>query len=168
MFSNTLSLLSSRNVNDQVSHPYKTKGKIIVLNISIFEFLDRNLTMTPITLLYPQTEYTSNQWTFHQRRLIKTHNTHWTPWLWNTTYVSRADEVVTLSDDINKTDNIVRMEEEQCFVPTRHTRNIPQMQRSGLTLLPPNQTPNVSMTNRKIKAKNQNRQKINTKQWQRF
>jgi hypothetical protein len=31
MFSNTLSFFSSRNVNDQVSHPYKTTGKIIVL-----------------------------------------------------------------------------------------------------------------------------------------
>ena len=31
IFSNTLSFLSSRNVNDQVSHPYKTTGKIIVL-----------------------------------------------------------------------------------------------------------------------------------------
>ena len=29
MFSNTLSFLSSRNVNDQVSHPYKITGKII-------------------------------------------------------------------------------------------------------------------------------------------
>jgi len=35
----TLSFLSSRNVNDQVSHPYKTKGKIIFLNILIFTFL---------------------------------------------------------------------------------------------------------------------------------
>jgi len=34
MFSNTLSFLSTRNVNDQVSHPYKT-GKIIVLYINI-------------------------------------------------------------------------------------------------------------------------------------
>ena len=33
MFSNILSFLSSRNVNDQVSHPYKTTGKIIVLYI---------------------------------------------------------------------------------------------------------------------------------------
>ena len=32
MFSNTLSFLSSRCVNNQVSHPYKTTGKIIVLN----------------------------------------------------------------------------------------------------------------------------------------
>ena len=36
MLSNTLSFLSSRNVNDQVSHPYKTTGKIIVLYILIF------------------------------------------------------------------------------------------------------------------------------------
>ena len=33
MFSNTLSFLSSNNVNDQVSHPYKTTGKITALCI---------------------------------------------------------------------------------------------------------------------------------------
>jgi len=38
LFSNTLSFLSSRNVNNQVSHPYKTTGKIIVLYILIFKF----------------------------------------------------------------------------------------------------------------------------------
>jgi len=43
MFSNTLSLLSSRNVSDQVSQPYKTTDKIIVLYILIFQFLDSNL-----------------------------------------------------------------------------------------------------------------------------
>ena len=36
LFSNTLSLRSSLNMSDQVSHPYKTTGKIIV-------FLNRNL-----------------------------------------------------------------------------------------------------------------------------
>jgi len=43
MFSNTLSFLSFRNVSNQVSHPYKTTGKIIVLYILIFKFLDSNL-----------------------------------------------------------------------------------------------------------------------------
>jgi hypothetical protein len=43
LFSHTLSLRSSRSVSDQVSHPYKTTGKFIVLYILIFKFLDRNL-----------------------------------------------------------------------------------------------------------------------------
>ena len=43
MFLNILSFLSSRSVNDQVSHPYKTTDKIIVLYILIFKFLDSNL-----------------------------------------------------------------------------------------------------------------------------
>jgi hypothetical protein len=40
IFLNTLSLCSSLNVKDQVSRPYKTTGKIIVLYILIFMFLD--------------------------------------------------------------------------------------------------------------------------------
>ena len=39
LFSNTLSLRSSLSVMDQVSHPYKTTGKITVLYIFIFKFL---------------------------------------------------------------------------------------------------------------------------------
>ena len=39
LFSNTLSFLSSLRVNDQVSHPYKTTSKILVLCILIFKFL---------------------------------------------------------------------------------------------------------------------------------
>jgi hypothetical protein len=39
LFSNTLSLCSSLNVRDQVSHPYRTTGKITVLHILIFKFL---------------------------------------------------------------------------------------------------------------------------------
>jgi len=41
LFSDTLSLHSSLSVNNQVSHPYKTTGKIIVLYI--FIFLDSKL-----------------------------------------------------------------------------------------------------------------------------
>jgi len=41
MFSNNLSFLSSRNVSDQASHPYKTTGKIIVLYILIFKSLNQ-------------------------------------------------------------------------------------------------------------------------------
>jgi hypothetical protein len=43
LFSNTLSLRSSLNVSDQVSHPYKTRGKTIFLCILIFKFLDSKL-----------------------------------------------------------------------------------------------------------------------------
>jgi len=42
LFSNILSLYSSLNVRDQVSHPYKTTRNIMVLYISIFMFLDTN------------------------------------------------------------------------------------------------------------------------------
>ena len=43
VFSNTLSLHSSINVSDQVSHPYTTTSKIIVLYILIFKFLHSKL-----------------------------------------------------------------------------------------------------------------------------
>jgi hypothetical protein len=43
LFKNTLSLRSSLNVSDQVSHPYKTTWKIIILYNLIFKFLDSKL-----------------------------------------------------------------------------------------------------------------------------
>jgi len=43
MFSDTLIFHSFRDINDQVSNPYKTTGKITVLYILTFKFLDNNL-----------------------------------------------------------------------------------------------------------------------------
>ena len=43
LFSNTLSLRSSLSVGYQISHPYKTTGKIIFLYILIFMCLDSKL-----------------------------------------------------------------------------------------------------------------------------
>jgi hypothetical protein len=41
LFSNTLNLCSSLNVRDQVSHPYKTNGRIMGLYVLSFTFLDK-------------------------------------------------------------------------------------------------------------------------------
>jgi len=43
LFSNTLRLRSSPNISDQVSYPYKIKGKITVLYILIFKLSDGKL-----------------------------------------------------------------------------------------------------------------------------
>ena len=43
LFQNILSIRSSLNVNDQVTQQYKTTGKIIILYILIFKFLDSKL-----------------------------------------------------------------------------------------------------------------------------
>jgi len=43
LFSDTLSLRSSLNMSDQVSHPYITTRKIIIVYILIFLFLDSKL-----------------------------------------------------------------------------------------------------------------------------
>jgi hypothetical protein len=41
LFSNTLSLCSTLNFRDQISHPYRTTGKIIVSYICTFTILDK-------------------------------------------------------------------------------------------------------------------------------
>ena len=43
LFSNTLSLRSFLILSGQFSHPYKTTGKIIILHVFIFQFLERKL-----------------------------------------------------------------------------------------------------------------------------
>jgi hypothetical protein len=43
LFSNTCSLRFSLNVSDQVSHPYRTTDKIVVLCILVFKVLDSKL-----------------------------------------------------------------------------------------------------------------------------
>ena len=43
LFSNTVNLLSSLNESDQISHPYKTTGKMIFLCNLVFTFLDIKL-----------------------------------------------------------------------------------------------------------------------------
>jgi hypothetical protein len=40
IFSNTLSVYSSVHIEDQVSYPYKTSGKIVFLYLLIFMVLD--------------------------------------------------------------------------------------------------------------------------------
>jgi hypothetical protein len=51
LFSNNLSLCSYLNVSDQDSHPYRTTGKIIVLYILTFIFVDNRREALPEFIL---------------------------------------------------------------------------------------------------------------------
>ena len=52
MFSKPVSFLSSRNVSDQVSHPYKTTGKFIVVLVSLNVTQSWKVTTCNISLLF--------------------------------------------------------------------------------------------------------------------
>jgi len=52
MFSNTNTFLSSRSVNDQVSHPHKTTSKIIVLFIHVSYTVDKHIEFGSIKTCY--------------------------------------------------------------------------------------------------------------------
>jgi hypothetical protein len=62
LFPNTLTLCSSLNVRVQVSHSYKTTGKIIVLYILIFAFnLKPGKTLNEVTVEVVKTFYNSDE-----------------------------------------------------------------------------------------------------------
>ena len=74
LFSNTLSFISSRNVNDQVSHPYITTGKITILYILISRhtllhyisaYLFWNLVSMPVCLVHSSPDIPQNSTSNH-------------------------------------------------------------------------------------------------------
>jgi hypothetical protein len=89
MFSNTLSLLSSRNVSDQVSHPYKTTGKIA--DIACIKLISKNQQLSKLLFADDQgtiadTEdnlqkaaYKLNQIITEYRLTISVQKTKWMP-----------------------------------------------------------------------------------------
>ena len=70
LFSNTLSLRSSLNVRDQVSHPYTTTGKITVLYTYMFIFLDIKPEDKSFCTKWYQALRVFNEWNFDLLRLF--------------------------------------------------------------------------------------------------
>jgi uncharacterized membrane protein len=70
LFSNTLNLCSSLNVRDQVSHPYKTTGKIIILLILNYgevvkiDNLQQCVTHQIIELIYRRHKWSKTSFSF--------------------------------------------------------------------------------------------------------
>jgi len=60
---NTLSFLSSLNISDQFSHPYKTTGKIIVLYILIFKLILYIFNIEHLYAYFNDNHYNNNKLT---------------------------------------------------------------------------------------------------------
>ena len=114
-----LSFLSSHNVNDQVSHPYKTKGKIIVLYILIFKFQQRTTQLLHATAsLYLQLQrlYCSAV----ASHLPNTSNRH----IWHTSVMCREERWSGRPSDrtstTQKISHWVHYEQHCCNKPVFH------------------------------------------------
>ena len=73
LFSNTLSLRSTHNLGDQVSHPYKTTGGITVLYILIFKFFWNQTGIQKILRIISMCRWSSGQsfWLQIQRSRVR-------------------------------------------------------------------------------------------------
>jgi len=69
---NSLNRHSSFNVRDQVSHPYKTRGKIVVLYVLVFMFSDSRWKHNQAFAAMSLNVYTEKKYTCFQNNVIFT------------------------------------------------------------------------------------------------